>query len=182
VPALVEPLSQDYIDRIHAIHQRLGIPENYEREYKLWMQSEATTLVSAGMDVFRREQFLVEDVVKRWQVMRKAAQRDFVEISLVSCFRSVDYQAELIQKKLGKGQNINDILKVSAAPGYSEHHTGRAIDVGTSGCDPLTEAFEETMAFQWLITHAERYGFTMSYPRGNRSGISYEPWHWMCSI
>lgn len=179
---MAHQFSQQYRDRIRSIHQRLGIDESYERDYKLWLQEEATDLLSVGNDVFHREQFLAPDVAKRWAVMRKAAQRDFVEISLVSCFRSVEQQTNIIQRKLDQGQNIRDILKVSAAPGHSEHHTGRAIDIGTSGCDHLTEAFEETMAFQWLSIHAERYGFTLSYPRNNTSGVSYEPWHWACSV
>jgi D-alanyl-D-alanine carboxypeptidase len=169
-----------YLERIKSIHESLGIPEDYEREYKLWLQTEASEqdLVSAGKDVFSREQFLLADVEKRWRVMRKTAQRDFVELSLVSCFRSVDYQKQLIEKKLAAGQAIEEILKVSAAPGHSEHHTGRAIDVGTSGCEHLSEAFEETVAFQWLLNNGEKYGFRLSYPKDNISGIAYEPWHW----
>ncbi len=177
-------LSQAYIERIQNIHGELGIPADYEARYKLWMQEEAgeSELVSAGLDVFRREQFLLAEVEKRWKVMRKAAQRDFIELSLVSCFRSVDYQKSLIEKKLAAGQNISDILKVSAAPGYSEHHTGRAIDVGTSGCEHLSEAFEETVAFVWLMEHGEKYGFHLSYPKNNPSGITYEPWHWAFGV
>lgn len=181
---VTKQFSQAYLDRISSIHEELGIPADYEARYKLWMQAEASEreLVNAGKDVFQRDQFLLPEVDKRWKVMRKAAQRDFVEISLVSCFRSVDYQRTLIENKLAKGQTIEEILKVSAAPGHSEHHTGRAIDVGTSGCDYLTEEFEETVAFQWLLNNGERYGFRMSYPRNNVSGISYEPWHWAFEI
>ena len=166
------------------MHQSLGIPEDYERQYKLWMQIEAdeADLVSAGLDVFNREQFLLSDVEKRWRIMRKAAQRDFIEISLVSCFRSVDYQKSLIQNKLDKGLSIDEILIVSAAPGHSEHHTGKAIDLGTSGYEHLTEEFEGSEAFSWLMSHGEKYGFTMSYPKNNASGIAYEPWHWAYDI
>jgi D-alanyl-D-alanine carboxypeptidase len=166
------------------MHQELGIPEDYERHYKLRMQTEANDaeLVSAGRDVFNREQFLLADVEKRWRIMRKAAQRDFIEISLVSCFRSVDYQKQLILNKLDKGQSLDEILKVSAAPGYSEHHTGKAIDIGTSGYEHLTEEFEESEAFVWLLEHGEKYGFKLSYPKNNASGIAYEPWHWAYDI
>lgn len=177
---LSHQFSEEYVQRLNEIHRALGIPGNYEKEYRVWMQQEAQALVSAGNDVFGREQFLIESVKKRWAVMRKTAQRDFVELSLVSCFRSVDYQQELIQKKLDDGQVIENILKVSAAPGHSEHHTGRAIDIGTSGCDHLSEDFDETVAFQWLEQNGEKFGFTMSYPKGNQSGVGYEPWHWAC--
>lgn len=178
----MQELTEAYRNRIKNIHQALGIPDDYERQYRLWLQAEASQdeLVSAGVDVFSREQFLIADVEKRWRVMRKAAQRDFIELSLVSCFRSVDYQTVLIEKKLAEGQSIDDVLKVSAAPGYSEHHTGCAIDVGTSGCEHLSETFEETVAYQWLTSNAERYGFQLSYPKNNPSGIAYEPWHWAC--
>ncbi|HVT32680.1 MAG TPA: D-alanyl-D-alanine carboxypeptidase family protein, partial [Rhodanobacteraceae bacterium] len=33
-------------------------------------------------------------------------------------------------------------------------------------------------AFAWLKRHASRFGFRLSYPRRNRHGIAYEPWHW----
>jgi len=177
-------LSPLYIERIKSIHKELGIPDDYEARYRLWMQPEASEqeLVNAGKDVYQRDQFLLPEVDKRWKVMRKAAQRDFVELSLVSCFRSVDYQKSIIENKLAKGQSLEEILAVSAAPGHSEHHTGRAMDVGTSGCEHLTEAFEETVAFQWLLNNGERYGFKMSYPKNNASGITYEPWHWAFEI
>ena len=69
-------------------------------------------------------------------------------------------------------------MTVSAAPGYSEHHTGRAVDIATPGSRPLTEEFEDSAAFHWLNENAADFGFSMSYPRDNRYGFIYEPWHW----
>lgn len=107
-----------------------------------------------------------------------AAAKDKVELLLVSAFRSVDYQASIIRRKLQQGQLIEEILKTNAAPGYSEHHSGRAIDLTSSDCKPLCEEFEETNAFRWLTENAIAYGFTLSYPRQNKLGMIYEPWHW----
>ena len=90
----------------------------------------------------------------------------------------MDYQKELIEKKLAQGQSIENILKVSAAPGYSEHHTGRALDLNSPGCDVLEECFEDTRAFAWLSLEAAEFGFGMSYGKANAHGIAYEPWHW----
>ena len=73
---------------------------------------------------------------------------------------------------------VSDILSVNAAPGYSEHHTGRAIDIASPGSRPLTEEFEDSAAFRWLERNAAGYGFSMSYPRDNPGGFIYEPWHW----
>ena len=68
----------------------------------------------------------------------------------------------------------------SAPPGYSEHHTGYAFDIG-QGDDTDTFAsykFESTRAFSWLTNNAHKYGFEMSFPKDNVQGIIYEPWHW----
>jgi len=70
------------------------------------------------------------------------------------------------------------IFCASAPPGYSEHHSGRALDVTTPGATPLQEEFEGTPAFAWLSKNAASFGFALSYPRGNRHGFMYEPWHW----
>jgi D-alanyl-D-alanine carboxypeptidase len=73
---------------------------------------------------------------------------------------------------------IADILKINAAPGYSEHHTGRALDLTTADSPPLEVGFETTQAYAWLVEHAGEHGFRLSYPRDNPHGINYEPWHW----
>lgn len=110
--------------------------------------------------------------------MKQSAASAGVEIFLVSAYRSLAYQQELIANKLVKGQIIEEILKVNAAPGFSEHHTGRAVDIGTSTCAVLEAEFETTPAFEWLVLNAGKYAFTMSYARENSLGINYEPWHW----
>ena len=110
--------------------------------------------------------------------MKSAATKDGITLLLVSAFRSVAYQKQIIQRKLAAGQSIEQVLRVSAAPGYSEHHTGRAIDVTAYDYKPLTEEFEKTPAFEWLIRRAKNFGFTMTYPRNNTFGVIYEPWHW----
>jgi len=99
-------------------------------------------------------------------------------LQLVSAFRSVDYQKQIIQRKLAAGQSWEQILRVSALPGCSEHHTGRTVDLTTPDSKPLEEKFEGTSAFRWLAHRAGEFGFTMTYPRGNPFGITYEPWHW----
>jgi len=46
------------------------------------------------------------------------------------------------------------------------------------GCNALSEEFENTEAYQWLVENAASYDFHLSYPRGNPYGIDFEPWHW----
>lgn len=121
---------------------------------------------------------LHRSIVPLWQSMREAARVDGIDLLLISGFRSVEHQQRIITTKLAAGTPLEDILRVNAAPGYSEHHTGRAVDIGTPGCLPLTEAFEETAAFRWLARNGMNYGFRLSYPRGHPHGFVYEPWHW----
>ncbi len=110
--------------------------------------------------------------------MRDTAAETGIELQIVSAFRSVEYQLGILRRKLDRGQTIAEILRVSAAPGYSEHHTGRALDITTPGFAALEEQFEHSAAFAWLSTNAQAHGFRLSFPRGNRHGIVYEPWHW----
>ena len=168
-------------DRIREINDRLGIPDGYESKYGLSIQYEENSLVEIGRDVFDRKQFLSEDTAISWNNMRRNANNDGVQLDIVSAFRSVNKQVSIIESKLKKGQSISTILEVNAAPGYSEHHTGRAIDISTPGCEPLVEAFDLTEAFRWLVENAGVYSFSLSYPKGNPTGIAYEPWHWAYS-
>ena len=93
-------------------------------------------------------------------------------------FRSIDRQTEIVREKLARGISLATILSASAPPGYSEHHTGRAVDITTDGVAPFELEFADTPAFRWLSRNAARFGFVLSFPPGNRYGYQYEPWHW----
>jgi D-alanyl-D-alanine carboxypeptidase len=156
----------------------LGIPSHYGKEPRLPGYSEAKELEDVGPNVLGRQQRLAPDTALARRRMQAAAADDCVRLLIVSGFRSLSHQAELIRQKLAAGQDIAAILTVNAAPGYSEHHSGKAIDVATPGSRPLTAEFESTTAFAWLVAYAGRYGFRMSYGRDNPLGFAYEPWHW----
>ena len=168
--------------RITALHAELGVPAAYRDNRHLPLHPEARELVAAGRDIYDREQRMAPGAEKAWRGMRLAAKEDGIELQLVSAFRSVRYQADIIRRKLEKGLTMDEILSVSAAPGFSEHHTGRALDLTTPGAAVLEETFEDSEAFRWLEGNAARFGFRLSYPRGNAAGVAYEPWHWAWSV
>ena len=130
------------------------------------------------MNIVGRMQMLTPATENSWSAMQLAAHEDGCELLMVSGFRSIEYQAGLIRNKITSGQIIEDILQVNVAPGFSQHHTGKAIDIATPGFKPLLEEFEQAPAFKWLQKNAAKFGFSLSYPRGNPEGVSYEPWHW----
>ena len=51
--------------------------------------------------------------------------------------------------------------------------TGRVVDFV-----PSDATFKDTLAYQWLQSHAADFCFTESYPLGNVGGFDWEPWHW----
>jgi zinc D-Ala-D-Ala carboxypeptidase len=166
----------EYLERIEQVFAALEIPSDYSWQRGLKPYPEATDLMA--VDEGDPPKRLAPEAGHRWIQLKRAAARDGVGLILVSGFRSVDRQRELIEAKLKKGNELKKILQVLAAPGYSQHHTGLALDIGTGTNIDVTEAFEHTDAFAWLSLHAEEYGFTMPYPRGNQYGFVYEPWHW----
>ncbi|HEY0961546.1 MAG TPA: M15 family metallopeptidase [Pseudomonadales bacterium] len=175
--------SPDYVPaelpaELGAMLRSLGIPGNYASTCGMPLQPECSTLVPTEPDVFGRQPQLDALAYAAWTAMKDAAARDGVTLQLVSAFRSIAYQRDLIQRKLARGDSITAILAVNAAPGFSEHHTGRALDIGTPGFTHLEIEFEQSPAFAWLTSHAHDFGFRMSFPRGNPYGVQYEPWHW----
>jgi D-alanyl-D-alanine carboxypeptidase len=173
--AIVGP---DYALQIRSLHQALGIADDYGDWIGLPLQPEPERLVEAGPDMFGRPQQMTPATLSAWQAMCERADNDGVTLALVSAYRGAAYQADVIRRKLDAGRSLDDILRVNAAPGYSEHHTGRALDIATPGNPPLETAFELTDAFAWLADNADEFGFVLSYPRGSASAITYEPWHW----
>ena len=171
-------LTQDDDDPVSRWLTALGIGPQYGAIHRLRRVAEAETLSAIENDCFDRPQRLLPVAATAWQAMRMAAAADGVTLQVVSAYRSVDYQAGLIERKLAAGQALDDILKVSAAPGYSEHHSGRALDLTTPGVEVLSEAFAASNAHQWLQHHAAQHGFVCSFPANNRHGLIWEPWHW----
>jgi len=160
-----------------ALAQR-GIAADYGVRHELPIQSPPPRLESIGSDCFGRPQWLAPAAARAWWRLRAVARAEGIELQVVSGYRSFEYQCAIVDRKLAAGQSIGEILRVSAAPGFSEHHSGRALDLTTPGCEPVTPVFAETAAYRWLHGHAAESGFELSYPRDNRHGIAWEPWHW----
>lgn len=139
---------------------------------------EATRLESAEIGVDGRDHLLVPAAAEAWRNLKAAALDDGITLFIVSAFRSINQQAGIVRRKLENGVSIQDILTLCAPPGFSEHHTGRAVDLSTPGSHALEAEFDQTTAYAWLTEHAAEFGYRLSYPIGNPRGYQYEPWHW----
>jgi len=158
-----------------------GLPARVSLDGRLlghfpYEQAEPADLVTlaSGLTLHR-------DAASALEEMQRDASFDGIDLRVVSAYRSIDLQKQIFfDVKSERNQSAAERARVSAPPGFSEHSTGYAVDLG-DGDQPATHlsiSFETTRAFAWLKANANRYHFTLSFPEQNSQGVSYEPWHW----
>ncbi len=112
--------------------------------------------------------------------MREEAKKDGIYLVFLSGYRSINLQNDIFYSlKSLRNQVAAERARVSAPPGYSEHSTGFAIDIGdaTQREADFETDFENTDAFRWLTKNAAKFHFKLSFKKDNKY-IDYEPWHW----
>lgn len=172
-----------YQTRVQAILNGLGISADLLKGRTLTLHRQPMQLVDVPPPVGNATTpacayQLTPAACTAWLALREAARAQGIALALVSAFRSVERQRDIIAGKLAQGQSLAEILSSVAPPGYSEHHSGRAVDIATTEAGALEEVFETTPSYAWLRQHAWAFGFEMSYPRNNFQGFVFEPWHW----
>jgi LAS superfamily LD-carboxypeptidase LdcB len=106
-----------------------------------------------------------------------AAKLNGIDLYVDSAYRSFGEQ-QTLKSEYVVTYGAGTANSFSADQGYSEHQLGTAVDLITTGLGgALTTKFDTTSAYQWLVNNAYKYGFELSYPKGN-SYYQYEPWHW----
>jgi D-alanyl-D-alanine carboxypeptidase len=126
-------------------------------------------------------QALHRDAARALLAMERAAAAEGISLVVLSAFRPTAVQKELFfEVKAERNQSALQRSRVSAPPGFSEHSTGYAVDLGDGRAPQahLSESFAETETYRWLQANAARYHFVLSFPPGNPQGVNYEPWHW----
>lgn len=124
---------------------------------------------------------LRKEVALAVEKMFAAAAAAGVQINIQSSYRSYATQEQLYGSYVSqKGRAAAETT--SARPGYSEHQSGLALDIGDSSvpasCE-FTECVATTPAGLWVAAHGVEFGFIVRYPDGKESttGYAYEPWH-----
>lgn len=112
--------------------------------------------------------------------MASAARIEGVGIVPISGFRPIAYQKNLFARAVKRYGSEQKAARWVAPPGYSEHATGWALDLGDEShrATDIEQTFKSTPAFRWLSSHAQRFGFELSFPLNNPQGVNHEPWHW----
>ena len=117
---------------------------------------------------------LHKDAAAAFKKMAAEAAKDGINLTAYSPLRTKSTQiANFSNKMKTKGRSFEENLKWSAPGGFSEHHTGYALDINCA-----SNSFANTKEYKWLKQHAAEYGFELSFPKNNCQGIGFEPWHW----
>ncbi|MFD1203652.1 D-alanyl-D-alanine carboxypeptidase family protein [Sporosarcina contaminans] len=112
--------------------------------------------------------------------MAAEAKLSGINLTAFSTYRSYEYQVSLYDRYVQKdGKDAAD--RYSARPGYSEHQTGLAFDIGEVNFEKhwASSSFGDTEAGKWVAANAYRYGFILRYPKGKEdvTGYMHESWH-----
>ncbi len=119
-----------------------------------------------------------EEAYNAFIKMYNAAAKEGLYLYISSPYRSYSRQKSLYNNYVSKdGKAEADTY--SARPGFSEHQTGLAMDLGTKSNHSIDD-FEKSKEFVWTKEHAYEYGFILRYPKGKEyiTGYIYEPWHY----
>lgn len=149
------PANPTYVDDILIANKRNPLPSTF----------------APGESVAAREAF---------NEMAAAAALEGYLLVAFSTYRSFDRQVELYDKYVAR-DGVEEADRYSARPGYSEHQTGMAFDIGETNQEQhwASTSFGETEAGKWIAENAHLYGFVMRYPEGKEqiTGYMYEAWH-----
>lgn len=159
------------------IYQELNITDQILADYLLPPQKECLELIYYRDNRYCVPLFMDFKAYLAWSKLSDAARQDNIDLEVVSAYRSFYKQYTLVKNKLKKNFSLDEVLYSLALPGYSEHHTARALDI-TSEKQGLSAEFANSKAFTWLMQNAARFDFYLSYPQNNQYNIIFEPWHW----
>lgn len=122
-----------------------------------------------------------EEAREAFNELAAAALTAGIHLQAFSTYRSYDYQVTLYNRYVNR-DGVEAADRYSARPGYSEHQTGLAFDIGEVNHEKhwASSTFGSTEAAKWLRSHAHKYGFILRYPEGKEdiTGYMHESWHY----
>jgi zinc D-Ala-D-Ala carboxypeptidase len=168
---------RDVLTRYHEVrHWRKTLLDTNLRLQRGYAPWDLVSVSRAGLaGAGRVRAIIIPDLT----AMARAARRAGKALAVRSAYRSYQTQVATFRSWVERS-GYAQALKFSARPGHSEHQLGTVIDFTTAPGVPLSSTFGDSPAGKWLAGNGWRYGFVMSYPKGQRriSCYGYEPWHW----
>lgn len=134
---------------------------------------------------FRTDAFLREEVALAFIKMADKAQKEGIQLVVISATRNWKYQKRIWESKWNQlnGSDLErarQIMYYSSMPGTSRHHWGTDFDL--NNLEPLWwEKTEGQRIYSWLQHNAHEFGFFQPFSDQNKtrlSGYKEEKWHW----
>ena len=159
-------------DQLILVNKEHAVPDNY-----------AADLVSFGNNKQKANSMIISPM----NTMVSDAKAKGYVLNVVSAYRSNELQQKLIdqdyQEYIDKGYSKEEALKNTydylMPPGYSEHHTGLALDILCDENEEMDATQANEAGNKWMLQNCTKYGFILRYPKGfeDITGCKYEPWH-----
>lgn len=173
-PANIKKVTKTGDNLLVLVNKEYKLPSNYIPSNLTKIRSEYIRLT--------RTMYIRELVLIDLDALGKAAAEDNIDLSIVSAYRSYTTQEYTYNFWFdSKGGNQDELDKISARAGHSQHQLGTTVDFSTNEVnDNIGSIFHNTKAARWLEENAWKYGFVLAYPQGTESltGYSYESWHY----
>ena len=160
------------IDYMALVNKEYPLPDNWEDTVEIVHMTN-----SIGDDVA-----VEKKAYDAYLKLKAELEKEDVHIDLDSAFRSVKEQQEIVDdftKKYGEEY----VKQYVAVPGFSEHHTGLALDLylNINGKDIVEneDMVLETETWEKIHKKLADHGFILRYLEGKEAitGYNYEPWH-----
>ena len=161
------------IDPLVLVNSKTPLPEGWEESLDLvYAQNSVGDVVPVERTAYKAYLELKADL---WE-------NEGIDLDLDSAYRSVEYQQDILERfteKYGAAYAARTVAK----PGYSEHHTGLALDLYFRLDGVEVYENEDLVRYPevWKKIHARlaEHGFHLRYPGGKNGEVdyTYEPWH-----
>lgn len=166
-----------------AVHEGSLILVNYKYEYVFPKEDILVSMYdkTANYSVSSTETYIQKEVLDSFNELIDDLYENSGcdEVIVVSAFRSVEKQQEIYQDRLDR-YGSEYAASYVADPGYSEHHTGLAMDLSIYTSLGLTYDIEEYKKCAWFNENYDNYGYILRYPeeKAGITSINYESWHY----
>lgn len=169
------------------LNKEWELPEDFKWDLVYWSNGQSVDALSLNYKQYDQVFAVDRAAYRPLKDMFAAADKAGVPLQMVSPYRSIQKQDRLFTESVNyyKNQGFSESESIKKAnysrtfTGTSEHNTGFGFDILEEGNWTLTEGFENTAQFKWLMKNAENYGFILRYQKDKTdiTGIMYEPWH-----
>ena len=161
-------------DYLVLVNKENKLPDNWEETIEL----------VADKDAWGDEVKVEKEALAQFKKLQAVLKEEGVDIELDSIYRSVAEQQDRWDRWSADPEKGPEyVKKYVAVPGYSEHHTGLAIDICLVKNGEIIADNDDMIAEKAIFAkiHAKLadYGFILRYPNGKKdiTGYNYEPWH-----